>query len=338
MATMKDVARRAGVSIATVSATISGSAYVSPELKARVQAAIEELGYARNSMASGLKRGTSSLIGLIVPDITNPFFTEFVHSIQRRAREVGLTVLLGCSDDDEAREIDLLKLMRSHQAAGTIICPTGGDEACRRLAALRDRMHLVAVDNAPDDMGVDTVVLDNRKAVDMAVTHILSFGHERVATVSGPPSRFVSRERHDGFLDVMARNGIDVLPAHVRRGGFHVEQALAAGHELLAGGDRPTAIFVANNHMLIGIMQAVADMELSVPHDISIAGIDDFPWARAVVPALTTVRQPVDAMAEAALTRLQARIEGDGEAPQRIILDPELMVRRSCAAPAREMA
>lgn len=334
MATMKDVARLAGVSIATVSSALSGRAFVSPELKDRVQAAVEELGYARNAMASGLKRGSSSLMGLIVPDITNPFFTELVHAFQRRAAEQGYTVLLGVSDDDAAREAELIRLMRSHQAAGSIVVPCGSEEDCRRLEAAAADMPLVAVDNAPAGLGIDTVVIDNRRAAELATAHILSFGHRHVGLVAGPAHRFVSHERVVGFETAMAAQRMTPDPALVRRGDFHVAAARAAAAGLLKAEPRPTALFVSNNQMLIGVMQAVAEAGLAVPGDISIAAIDDFPWASAFMPALTTVRQPIADMAGEAFTMLGARIAGEAEDPRRIVLPPELVVRRSCAAPA----
>jgi LacI family transcriptional regulator len=333
MATMKDVARLAGVSVATVSSTLSGRSFVSAELKQRVETAIRELGYAPNAVASGLKRGTSSLIGLIVPDITNPFFTELVHCIQRRAAEAGFTVLLGVSDDQQAREVELIRLMRSHQVAGTVVIPCGGKEDCLSLSRLAAGMPIVAADNAPPGMAADTVVLDNRKAAALATSHLLALGHRVVATISGPPHRFVAQERFVGFKMALEANGLSLDPGHVRRGDFHVVAAREAGLALLRSAPRPTAIFVANNQMLIGVMQAVAEMGLSVPRDVSIVSIDDFPWAAAFMPALTTVRQPIDAMAEAAIERLKLRIGGLLEDPCRMVLAPELVVRQSCQAP-----
>lgn len=333
MATMKDVARLAGVSIATVSATLSGATFVSPQLKERVLAAIDELGFAPNAMASGLRSGKSSLIGLIVPDITNPFYTELVHNVQRRAAAAGRTVILGASDDDARSEAKLIRLMRSHQVAGTIILPSGSEGDCSKLSGYAGDMPLVAVDNAPSGIGLDTVVMDNRLAAELATEHILSFGHQSAAIIAGPSHRFVSRERHYGFEATLERHGIIPLTEHMRRGDFHVEEACKVGLELLGLANRPTAIFVSNNQMLIGVMQAVAAAGLSVPRDISIAAIDDFPWAVAFSPALTTVRQPVDAMAAAALSFLTDRIAGSTAERQRMILAPELVIRQSCAPP-----
>ncbi|WP_373505333.1 LacI family DNA-binding transcriptional regulator [Aestuariivirga sp.] len=334
MATMKDVARLAGVSIATVSSTLSGRNFVSPELKERVLAAIEELGYAPNAMASGLKRGTSSLIGLVVPDITNPFFTELVHHIQSRALENGFNVILGVSDNDAVREAELLRHMRTQQAAGSIVIPCGGEEDCRRLGQNGSGMPLVAADSAPLGMKLDTVVLDNRKAAGIATAHILSHGHERIAILVGPSHRFVSHERFLGFQAALEQRGVAFSESLAKRGNFQVDAAREAVLALLASRPRPTAIFVSNNLMMIGLLQAVAQAGLSVPKDISVVSIDDFPWATGVTPGLTTVRQPVKAIAISAFDCLAARIAGDEGEPRRIVLDPELVVRQSCAAPA----
>lgn len=333
MATMKDVAKAAGVSVATVSATLSGASYVSPELKARVSAAIESLGYERNSIASGLKLGKTALIGLVVPDVTNPFFTELVDHVQHLARHAGYSVLLGTSDWDVEREAGLLRLMRSHQAEGTILCPTGRVEDYEPARLALGRMKLVMVDNASPELRFDTVALDNRKASELAVGHILSFGHRHVATMAGRAHQFVGRERLDGFLAAMAAQGVEVGPALVRRGDFLEEEAFRSCGELVARSPRPTALFVANNLMLIGVMRALAEAHLAVPAAMSVASIDDFPWASAFFPALTVVRQPIEAMAAEALGRLVRRIAGDDSEPHHAVFLPELIVRQSCTAP-----
>ena len=333
MATMKDVAKAAGVSVATVSAARSGAAYVSPKLKAQVEAAIAALGYEPNANASSLKRGRTSLIGLIVPDITNPFFTEFVHHVQRGARQAGYPVLLGVSDEDPIREADTLRLMRAHQAAGTILCPAGATVDDSALTANAGRMKVVCVYSVSPETACDAVVLDNRKAAALAVSHILDLGHRAIATIAGPQQKFAGRERLDGFVDTLAERGFAADPAYIRYGNFRQDDAYEACLDLLAMPKRPTAIFVANNHMLIGVMQAVTAAGLNVPRDISIVGIDDFPWAAAFVPTLTTIRQPIEAMARSALSYLLDRIEGGDSSPRRRVLTPELVIRHSCAAP-----
>ncbi|MBE7202870.1 MAG: LacI family DNA-binding transcriptional regulator [Parafilimonas terrae] len=333
MATMKDVAGAAGVSIATVSATLSGAAYVSPELKARVNAAIDRLGYQPNRMASSLKRGRTSLIGLVVSDITNPFFTELVHCIQSGAQEAGYSVLLGVSGHDAERERELLRLMRAQQAAATIFCPAGSadDYGPERLQA--GPMKLVAADNISPDMGCDAVGLDNRKAARLAAEHILSFGHTRIGMVAGSAHQHVGQERLAGFRSALQAAGVGFEPERVEAGSFRIEEAQRACKVLLARPSPPTALFVANNLMLIGVMQALAEAGLRVPEDISVASIDDFPWAAAFQPALTVVRQPIEAMAAAALGLLLKRLEEPDAPPAERTFEPELVVRRSCAPP-----
>jgi LacI family transcriptional regulator len=332
MATMKDVARDAGVSIYTVSATLSGSAPVSDELRARVNRSVERLGYERNSMARGLKQGTSSLIGLIVSDVTNPFFTELVECIQSDAARAGYSVLLGISDHDAEREAALLKLMRSHQAAGTILCPAGGeaDYGDGRLA--RGRMKIVAVDNTSEALGVDGFTLDNRRAADLAVSHLLELGHRRIGVVAGIPHQPVSRERLAGCREALARQGIGIVPDLIAYGNFRLEDGYAGCRALLGVAPRPTALFVANNLMLIGVMRALADAGVRVPQDMSVCSIDDFPWAPAFQPALTVVRQPIAAMASAAFARLEALLDGEAGGARQTLFPPELVVRQSCAA------
>ena len=332
MATMKDVARAAGVSIYTVSAALSGSAPVSPELKARVRQAVKALGYERNSVASGLRQGTSSLIGLIVSDVTNPFFTELVDRIQMEARQHGYSVLLGISGHDTAREAELLRLMRSHQAAGTILGPAGGptDYGAGELAA--GRMKLVAIDNAFPSLGIDSIGLDNRKAASLAVSHLLDLGHRRIAMVGGVPQQHVARERLAGYRETLRRRGVAFTPALVESGHFRLEDGYLACKKLMRSAPPPTALFVANNLMLIGVMRALGDLGLRVPQDISVCSIDDFPWASAFQPALTVVQQPIAEMAGAAFRTLLSRLGGETGPPVRQLLAPHLVVRQSCIA------
>ena len=331
MATMKDVARAAGVSIYTVSATLSGSAPVSPELRARVRQAVKALGYERNSVASGLRQGTSSLIGLIVSDVTNPFFTELVDRIQTEARLHGYSVLLGISGHDVAREAELLRLMRSQQAAGTILGPAGGAADYRAEELAAGRMKVVAIDNAFPALGVDSFSLDNRKAASLAVSHLLDLGHRRIAMVGGVPGQHVARERLAGYRDTLRRRGIAFSPALVEAGNFRLEDGYVACKKLMRSDPPPSALFVANNLMLIGVMRALGDLGVRVPQDISVCSIDDFPWASAFQPALTVVQQPIAEMAGAAFRALLSRLEGEAGPPVRQVLPPHLLVRQSCA-------
>ena len=331
MATMKDVARAAGVSVFTVSAALSGAAPVSPELRVRVEDAVRKLGYEPNSMARGLRRGTSSLIGLIVSDVTNPFFTELVDCIQTEARQQGYSVLLGISGHDFERERELLRLMRSHQAAGAILCPAGSrdDYADGELAG--GRMKIVAIDNAFPELATDTVALDNRHASRLCVSHLLALGHRRIAMMAGMPHQHVAQERLAGYRDALAAQGIAYDAGLVDFGNFKLEDAYHACHRMLATELQPSALFVANNLMLIGVMRALGDMDIKVPQRMSVCSIDDFPWASAFQPALTVVRQPIADMASAAFRCLADRLGGATAKPRHLIFPPQLLVRQSCA-------
>lgn len=331
MPTMKDVANAAGVSIYTVSATLSGSAPVSAELRARVKQAVKALGYERNSVARGLRQGTSSLIGLIVSDVTNPFFTEFVDRIQVEARHRGFSVLLGISGHDVEREAELLRLMRSHQAAGTIFGPAGGASDYRGEGSVAGRMKLVAIDNSVPNLGVDSIALDNRKAAALAVSHLVDLGHRRIAMVGGLPRQHVARERLAGYRETLRRRGIPLTPDLVGSGNFRLEDGYIACKKLMLGDPLPTALFVANNLMLIGVMRALGDLGLRVPQDISVCSIDDFPWATAFQPALTVVQQPIAEMAGAAFRALLSRLAGETGPATRQLFLPHLIVRQSCA-------
>ncbi|NUY04246.1 LacI family DNA-binding transcriptional regulator [Paraburkholderia youngii] len=334
MATMKDVARLAEVSLATVSAVLSGSTYVSPDLTERVRVAVKALGYAPNTVASSLKKGSTKLLGLVVPDITNPFFTEFVHSIQKRAHVHGYSVLLFDSDRDLEQEHAYLRMLRAHLAVGTILCASAPEEAYDKIRSEIGIMPVVAVDHVVCPNEWDSVALDNVAAARLAVQHILEFGHRRVAIISGPQNLLPGRDRLRGFAQAIAAANLPVNPDYVRQGAFGEHDAYTAALELMDLAEPPSAIFVANNQMLIGTMRALAERRFACPADVSVTAIDDFPWANAFSPALTTVRQPVDAMAEAALNMLLERIRGDERSPRHMVFPPELVVRQSCSSPA----
>jgi LacI family transcriptional regulator len=331
MATMKDVARLAGVSIATVSATINGSAFVSAELRERVTAAIHELGYAPDGVARSLKRGRTQLIGLIVADITNPFFTELVHVIEAAMQDAGYSVLLCDTDEDFEKERNYLRILQTHRVDGVILAPTGGPDAYQSLKALGEKLPLVLVDRALPDLGLDAATVDSFAGAYEATSHLLDLGHRKVATIAGPNHLAPARDRLNGFRAALEARGVAVRPDFIRSGSFREEEAMAAAQDLLSGEDRPSAVFVANNHMMIGVMRAIAALQLNCPREVSVVGIDDFPWANAFTPRLTVVRQPVEEIGRAAVRLLLARIAGPAANAAHEVLRPTLVVRDSCA-------
>ena len=334
MATMKDVARLADVSVATVSAVLSGSSYVSPPLKARVQSAVRELGYAPNAVASNLRKGTTSLLGLVVPDIANPFFTALIQAVQHRARDLGYALLLFESEQDVVRERGALRLMQMHRTAGAILCPVGLVEDYTTLAGEIGAMALVTVDCRLPGGASDAVMLDNRAAARIGTEHLLQNGHTRVGMIGGFRHLQPAEERFQGFAEALRKAGLPVDATLVREAGQGENDAFLACRGLLGSGEPPTALLVAGNQLLIGALRAIAASRLQCPKDLSVVSIDDVPWAAALTPPLTTVRLPIERIAEAALTGLVDRLPGTQVSAAPAVILPELIVRSSCVPPS----
>ena len=334
MATIRDVARLANVSVATVSNALNNAERVSPELLARVRAAVDKLGYAPDAAARSLRKGASRLIGLIVGDITNPFFADLFEAVEDAAAARGYLVLLLNSNERVEREEAHLRMLRSQRIDGLILAPTGAVSMNRAALLAALEIPVVLVDRAMDGLGYDAVVLDNHSAAHAATSYILGHGHRRVGLINGPEVVRTAADRLQGYREALAGAGIAFDPALVRDAAFQEQAAYDAAVDLLGGAEPPTALLAANNKMTIGALRALADLRLACPGDVSIVGIDDLPWAEAVTPRLTMVAQPVRAMGEAALERVVERIAGTLVTPATIrVMAPRLVARNSCAAP-----
>lgn len=328
--TMLHVAEAARVSVATVSAVVNGTAVVSPVLTARIEAAIKDIGYKRNAIARSLKLGKTRTIGLTVADITNPFFTDVVSVIQEVLHRAGYAVMLCCNDEDIETQDDQIQLLLDRMVDGLIIAPAGDDANLKRILE-GTNVPVVLIDRICDGVDTDAVVLDNQRAVFDATTYMLHLGHRRIGYISGSLDTSTGRDRLAGYHEALDSAGIAFDDELVRLGNFREADAYKAAMQLLTQPDRPTAIFSANNLMVIGVMKAIRDIGLSCPEDISVACFDDFPWADVFRPQLTTVAQPVRAIGEQAaqlvLDRLAGKIENG---PRRLVLQGRLMVRNSC--------
>jgi LacI family transcriptional regulator len=329
--TMIDVARAAGVSIATVSAVLNSTANVSPELTRRIEKAIGEIGYQRNAIARSLKIGMTRTIGLTVADIRNPFFTDVVATIQQVLNAAGYAVMLCSNDENTAQQDEQIKLLLDRMVDGLIIAPAGEDETMRRLLT-STRKPVVLIDRFCDGLTADSVVLDNRKAAFDATSYLIGLGHRHIGYLSGPESTSTGRDRRAGYLEALSATGIESAGALIREGNYREADGYRATMQLLRLPDRPSAIFSSNNLMVIGAMRAIRDMGLSCPSDISVASMDDFPWADLFSPRLTTVAQPVEAFGEQAAHLLLDRLEGRSpDSPRHLVLRGTLIVRNSCA-------
>ena len=335
--TIKDVARLARVSTATVSNVINQTSFVSAPLKARVIEAVAQLGFAPSGVARSLRTQTTRLVGVVVADITNPFFGELVRKIGSAAHTMGYSVLLSEADHDPEKELAAMQLLAAHRVEGVILAPTGPAEMYFAPPISTFPKPIVMVDRIIPDAPFDAVSINNRQAAFEVTQHILSLGHTRVAAIAGSRHLANTVDRLAGFRDALTQAGMDADSAEVVYADFRQDRARDLCHALLVGPERPTALFVSNNEMVIGAMQAMTDLGLSCPGDVSLAGIDDFPWAGTFAPRLTTSRQPIGALAEHALRILHGRMQGKAGEAEQVVLSAQLIVRDSCA-PAEAIA
>lgn len=332
MATIKDVARLAGVSTTTVSHVINETRYVSDELRARVLAAMEELNYRPNVLARGLRRGETKTIGLVVPDNSNPFFAEVTRIVEDIGFENGYSVILCNSDGNLEKEAAYVNVLIAKQVDGVIFIAAGSKYEHLHELATAGIPVVVADRDIPQTLA-DVVLVDNEQGGYDATRYLLSLGHRRIACIAGPSDLTPSADRVHGYRRALGEFGVPIEEKWIVPGDFRYQGGEAAIAELLRLDEPPSAVFACNDVMAIGALRAVRSAGLQVPGDVSIVGFDDIPLASAVSPALTTVAQPIVELATLAAQLLMSRIQSDQQdgPKQRIVLDTELIVRGSCA-------
>jgi DNA-binding LacI/PurR family transcriptional regulator len=328
---LQDVADAAGVSASTVSRVISRPELVNEETRARVERKIAELGYRPSRVARRLRleTGRSSLIGLLIPDIQNPFFADVVRGVEDAAREHGYALFLGNSDENAAQEARYLDVMRAESVDGVILPPVSGSDAA--VAGLvDDGIPVVCVDRRLRRTVVDTVTIDNETGARDATEHLVSLGHRRIGFVVGLPELSTSEERRRGYRMALDAAGIPVEPELVREGDSRQASGRRLAAELLELSDPPTALVVGNGLMTLGALEAIRASGRTIPDDVALIGYDDMPGALAFDPPLSVVRQPAHEMGRRALELLLDRIAHADRAPQLVMLQPRLVVRGSC--------
>ena len=329
---IREVAAHAGVSVATVSNVLNRPEIVAQATRDRVSAAIRDLGFVRNESARQLRAGHSRTIGLVVLDVANPFFTDLARGVEDEVSKAGLAVILCNSDDQERKEKRYLELLEEHRVAGVLITPVAGTGS--RLARLQKRgTPVVLVDSRSPSRGQCSVAVDDVLGGDLAVSHLLAAGHERIVYVSGPPAIRQVADRHEGALRALAREGrppgsLLVLDA----GSLNVAGGQKAGAEIAAlpAADRPTAVFCVNDLTALGFLQEMTRNRIRVPEDISIVGYDDIDFAAAAAVPLTSVRQPRQQLGRTAARMLIEEAAADeSHQHQQVIFEPQLIVRQS---------
>ena len=337
--TIRDVARAANVSISTVSHVLSGKRPTSGATRQRVEDVIQRLGYRPNRVAQSLVWRRPFALGLIIPDITNPYFPALALGAEDRVREHGYTLVLGNSEYDSEREASYLELVRSQQLAGAIYCL--GDEMSPILAqiqrAVDEGLALVLVHSPMPS--VPTVCADNRQGGRLAAQHMLDLGHRAIGIIGALPLDEGMADREAGFLDVLRETGmaVDRTAVPSMYGNHQIEGGRQAAEELLEHVPHLTAVFVLNDLMALGALEAVRASGRRVPDDVSIIGFDDIPFAALANPPLTTVGQPIRELGEQAADLLLTVIE-EGVPPAEVrqphvLLPNELIVRGSTAPP-----
>jgi LacI family transcriptional regulator len=326
--TIERVAALAGVSPATVSRVLNADPRVGESYRARVNAAIEELGYRPNPLARNLRRQRTAAIGVVISDIENPHFSLAVRAIEDLAHGAGHQVLVCNTDETPEKERTYLQTMLDERVLGVILSPSDPGDAM--IGALLDSgIPLVAFDREVADPRVDAVIADNVRGARTATEHLIALGHRDIAFVGGRHEVETGRERLDGYEDAMRTAGLE--PRAVS-GGFKADAAQVEVAALLAGAGAPTGLVVANNLMTLGALAALADAGVSVPDGVAVVAIDDPPWAPFVAPPLTTAAQPVRRMAADAMRLLLDRVQGRADGARRIVHPFELRVRASCGS------
>jgi len=333
MATMREVAERASVSLTTVSHVINGTRFVSEALEARVREAIDELDYQPDRRARSLRRGRSETIAVIVSDIGNMFFSDVVRGVEDRVLESGYDVLLCNTGEDPSVEERHVAMMTEHRVDGFVVAPTmDGDRTLEALA--RQGSPLVVVDR-PVDLPVDQVFSDNERGGYEAAKHLIELGHRRIGAINEISGIRSFDDRIRGWQSALNDAGIEIRAGDIRQAGLEIEGAAMAAKALLSDstGDRITAVFSSNNLMTLGLLRYLRTAELRYPEDVSLVGFDDPPWASSFHPGITSVAQRPFEMGSKAAEMLIERIEGSAEPPRQLCLDCELRVRESAGRP-----
>lgn len=332
MATIKDVAKLAGVAISTASAAINRSAPVSEDVITKVEEAVKALGYVPHGGAQSLRSGNSRLIGLIVPNITNPHFAAVTRIIENVCLEAGYLSMVFSTGQDSERENQILRMLRQQRVAGLIIIPTRSDAEHGHRLAREIHVSTVLLDMYVEDLAYDVVKLDNVEATRIATEHLIGLGHRRIAVLTGLADLATSKDRLEGFMQAHRNAGISVEPALLLAGDYEQGTAARSVTEMMQSGNPATALLSISNMMTLGALHALHDLGLRAPADLSIVGIDDFDFAELLDPPLTVVRVPLAAMAERSIEVLLDLIAGRRQPTgQWDLFHPELVVRSSTA-------
>lgn len=334
VATVKEVAERAGVSTATVSRVLSGSAGVREPLKSRVLAAAQSLGYRPNRAARDLRVRSSRTVGVLIPDIENPFFTSVVCGIEEALSETDYSLLLANYNENPEQETRRLETFRAEGVRGLIFVASRAPS--RLYADLESAgIAMVAVSRVPHRVRTDQVTVANRDGAYAATAHLAGRGYTRIGIINGPAALTTARERQSGYEDALREAGLPVDESLVIHCDFRQAAGHAAMQRLLDLPSPPRALFAASNLLTLGALQAIHERGLEIPGQVAIVGFDEMPWAMSLRPPLTTVAQPAFEVGRTAAELLLDRIQKPTMTRRQIVLETRLIIRASCGSPKR---
>lgn len=328
---LKEVAEKAGVSIATVSRVINNSPNVNPQTRIKIEKLIKELKYTPNRVAKRLRnRNTSSnLLGVLIPDIQNPFYVDVLRGIEDVAYNNKYLLIMCNFAQDETKEKLYLDILQSESIDGLIAAPTHEHDP-EVSSLVRTGLPIVCVDRGLVDVDVDVVLVENRKGAYSAVDYLAKRGYKRIAYISGIPTIPSSRDREKGYRSALQDNNLTYEKNLVRYGDSRHESGVKLCADLLELPNPPDAIFTGNNLITLGALETIHTKKLKIPEDIAIIGFDDMYWSISLNPPLTAVRQPAYEIGKCAAEQLISRINNPDRPTSSMILKTELMIRSSC--------
>lgn len=326
---IEDVARHAGVSIATVSRVLADKPHVSDKARQTVLNAVAELGYRPNRAARSLRSQTSRRLGLIISDIQNPFFTAIVRAVEDVAYEHEYTLILCNTDEDAKREALTIDLMVSEQVAGVILSPTtvSSDETIGQLS--KAGIPVVLVDRSLPDAVFDSVLVENVQSTSRLIHHLINNGHTRIGAVIGSADASTGSERQQGYELALEQAGLPIDDELLLTGVPKANTGYDYTKQLLQLADPPTALFTGNNLLTLGALRAIHECGLSIPDEIAVVAFDEMDWMFVMQPPLTVVAQPVYEMGKEAAELMLKRIQNPEMAPVHTVLEPTILLRGS---------
>lgn len=334
MPTVLDVAKLAGVAPITVSRVINNAGYISQETKEKVEAAIQELGYVPNTLARGLRSKKTNSIALVVADITNPYFTSMARGVEDVAGSNGYTVIYCNTDESEAKEDKYANILVQRQVDGVLLVPACGNARTIRYMN-NNNIDVVVLDRRISENETNLVCSDSENGARELTELLIKLGHKKIAIITGPDNVSTSTDRVAGYRSALQYTGISEYE-QVYYGGFNQQTGYESTRIAMQSSSRPTAIFAANNFILIGVVKALRELNLKVPEDVSVVGFDDFPESMLIEPFFTVAIQPAYEMGQKAAELLIKRINGQiSEDCKKIVLPTEIKVRKS-AGPVRD--